>query len=173
MPDTCSGIWWKGTRVVVLHDDGAQAPKHVAETHQIYVCNRYCSFSWYWKGVWWCRDDSTKASVTPGVGGPGIESALRSSLMLKDSHVLAKHSACSHSRKVSNDPRSELIYWDSSMTLHIFPSVLHSSTTKNIPQSLRATFKIVLISQLNEFFRVKRTFSESLTPVLRSSRQQQ
>jgi len=33
--------------VVVLHDDGAQAPKHVADMHKIYVYNRYCVFSWY------------------------------------------------------------------------------------------------------------------------------
>jgi hypothetical protein len=47
------------------------------------------------------------------------------------------------------------------MTLHLFPSVLHSRTTNNIPKLLRASFKIILISQLNEFIRLQKTFSKS------------
>lgn len=36
-----------GTGIVVLSDDDAQAPKHVGDTHQMFVCNRYCGFSLY------------------------------------------------------------------------------------------------------------------------------
>ena len=35
------------TGMVVLPDDGAQPPKHVADTHKMYVYGRYCAFSWY------------------------------------------------------------------------------------------------------------------------------
>jgi hypothetical protein len=42
---------FQGTGIVVLPEGGAQAPKHVADTHQIYLCERYCAFSWYEKGV--------------------------------------------------------------------------------------------------------------------------
>jgi len=38
---------FEGTGIVVLSDDDAQAPKHVGDTHQMYLCNRYCAFSWY------------------------------------------------------------------------------------------------------------------------------
>ena len=36
---------FKVTGIVVRPDDGAQSPKHEADTHQIYVYNRYCAFS--------------------------------------------------------------------------------------------------------------------------------
>jgi len=38
---------FKVTDIVVLTDDGAQALKHVGDSHRMYVCNRFCAFSWY------------------------------------------------------------------------------------------------------------------------------
>jgi len=55
------------TGIVVLPDDGAHAPKHVGDTHSLYVYNCYCAFSWYLKGVWypsWCM--SKFCSATSG-----------------------------------------------------------------------------------------------------------
>jgi hypothetical protein len=49
------------------------------------------------------------------------------------------------------------------MTMQLFPSVLHSRTTNNIPKLLRASFKIILIPQLKKFIRVQKTFSKSPT----------
>ena len=166
---------FQGTRVGVLHDDDddAQTPKHIADTHKITVYNRYFSFSSYWKVVWSCRDNSTKASLPTSVSDPGIDSALRSSFLLKGSHILAKHYACCHLRKSPKWPAVRTNLLEFFHDLAHFPSVLQSRTTNNIPQSPCSTFKIILISQLNEFFRVYRTFSESLTPILQSSRQQQ
>jgi len=34
------------TGTVVLLDNDAQAEKHVGDTYQMYVCNRYCTFNW-------------------------------------------------------------------------------------------------------------------------------
>jgi hypothetical protein len=35
------------TGIVVFPGDGAQAPKHTEDTHQMYEYNRWCAFSWY------------------------------------------------------------------------------------------------------------------------------
>jgi len=35
----------QGTGIIFLPGDGAAAPKHVGDTHQMYVYNRYCEFS--------------------------------------------------------------------------------------------------------------------------------
>jgi hypothetical protein len=66
-------------------------------------------------------------------------------------HDLTRFPSALHSRPTNN-------------ILHLLCSALHSTPTKNTLHLLCSTFKIILISQVNEFVRVKRTSSERLIP---------
>jgi len=46
-PQITMSVGLQGTSIVVLPHDGPQELKHVGDTHQMYVYNRYRAFSWY------------------------------------------------------------------------------------------------------------------------------
>jgi len=54
-----SSLVYQATGIFIHPACGAQAPKRVGDTHQMYVYNRYSSFSWYEKWVW-CHTKCTE-----------------------------------------------------------------------------------------------------------------
>ena len=52
-------LLFEGTGTVVLRDHGAQTHRHVADTSQMELYNRYCAFGWYYKNVW-CHKEYTE-----------------------------------------------------------------------------------------------------------------